>query len=155
MSVAVGHLGRVAHGGGVLTICVQLFARKVFMRCAEKVKRLSVRKDCCTLLRSLHDRLQERNAYELGGSNWEYSSRPPKGVHPGRFCCVGFGRSMRLPPVLFSGVGRMMQRRFCSFINHRLGVGRYQPLLFRQFPKNGCFSDRVSLQQTSYSGFEF
>ena len=82
----------------------------------------------CT--RRFFGRMEERNNYELGGANWEYSFAPPKIAALGGFL-------HRLRPFL-AAEARIVSRLRCKTgwrlaegsLDNRLGVGREQPHLF-------------------------
>ena len=82
----------------------------------------------CTL--RFFERLTERNNYELGGANWEYSFAPPKIAALGGFL-------LRLRPFL-AAEARLVSRLRCKTglrlaegsLIQWLGVGQEQPHLF-------------------------
>ena len=83
----------------------------------------------CTL--RFFERLTERNNYELGGANWEYSFATPKIAALGGFL-------LRLRPFFAAEARFVSGLRYKTgwslaegFLNQRLGVGREQPHLFR------------------------
>jgi hypothetical protein len=94
---------------------------------------IEVVRACCTL--RFFERLTERNNYELGGANWEYSFAPPKIAALGGFL-------LRLRPFL-AAEARLVSRLRCKTgwslaegsLNHRLGVGREQPHLLAWLPR--------------------
>ena len=75
-------------------------------------------------------RMNERNNYELGGANWEYSFAPPK--------IAALGGSLHLLRPFLAAEARFVSglrcktgwRRAEGFLDKRLGVGREQPQFF-------------------------
>jgi hypothetical protein len=94
---------------------------------------IEVVRACCTL--RFFEGLTERNNYELGGANWEYSFAPPKIAALGGFL-------FRLRPFL-AAEARLVSRLRCKTgwrlaegsLIQRLGVGQEQPHLLAWLPQ--------------------